>query len=98
MKTILLISLFCLVVWWGLLTVHIILCHRDRVRSAAKLTPKDKEDLRRFVSLDQMILPYNRKQQLIGFVLMSPFIFVFLPYCLYSKFIKDSVEDHDHAV
>jgi len=93
MKTTTLILFCLLVVWWGILTIHVIFLHRNRIRLAATWTPEDEKAYRRFMEEDHRIRADGRKH-LTEHVLVSPFVFVFLPYYLYFKFVKDPVEKH----
>ena len=96
MKTIALI-LFCLLaVWWGVLTIHVIFLHRERTRLAATWTPEDEKAHRRFLEGDHRIRADDRRH-LVDYVFASPFIFLFLPYYLYCKFVKDPFGKHDNA-
>jgi len=96
MKTIALILLCLLAVWWGLLTVITILSHRDRVRAAAKtMTPKELEDCKKLEASISRI--YQNRPIPIDYVLMSPLVFVLLPFYLYHWFVKDPYKKHDRV-
>jgi hypothetical protein len=94
MKTIALILLCLLVVWWGLLTLITISSHRDRIRAAAKpMTPEELEDSKKLEARISRIYQVRP----IDYVLMSPLVFVLLPFYLYHWFVKDPRKNHDHA-
>ena len=97
MKTLALICLGLLGVWWALLAVWAISCHRDRARSAAKpMTPEELEECRK---LEASIPRYHLRfrDYLITGPFMIPFIFICLPLYLYEWFVPDPYKKHDNA-
>jgi hypothetical protein len=96
MKTIALILLCLLAVWRGVLTIHVIFLHRERTRLAAKWTPENEKAHRRFLEGDHRIRADDRRR-FADYVFVSPFVFLFLPYFLYCKFVKDPFGKHDNA-
>jgi hypothetical protein len=99
MKTIALILLCLLAVWWGLLTVHTISCHRRRIRLAATWTSEDEKDYRRFTDSDHMIRAFGTKHRFVDYLLGSPFILLMLPYFIHHWFVKDPFDEkHDKVV
>jgi hypothetical protein len=98
MKAIAPILLCLLAVWWGLLTVHTIACHRRRIRLAATWTPEDERDYRRLRDSYHMIRAFSASHRFIDYLLMSPFIFMLSPYFIYGRFVKDPFDGkHDHV-
>jgi hypothetical protein len=98
MKTIVIILLCLLAVWWGLLTVHTIVCHRRRIQLAATWTPEDEKDYGRLRDSDPMIRAFSAKHRFVDYLLMSPFMFMLLPYFIYGRFVKDPFDGkHDHV-
>lgn len=95
MKIVALILLGLLAVWWGILSVWVISCHRDRVRAAAKpMTPEELEDCRK---LEESLPQYRMRLRdyLVTSPFMIPFIFFLLPIYLWSWLAKDPYAKHE---
>ncbi len=88
-KTIALILVSLLGVWWGILTVWVIWCHRENARAPAKpLTPEELADC----PLDGSIMQHRMRVKdyaIIGPFLL-PFMVVMLPLYAYGWFLKRS--------
>lgn len=96
MKTIALILLGLLAVWWAVLTIWAISCHRDRVRLAANWKPENEEEFRK---LEASMPRYDMrpKDYIIAAPFMIPFIFALLPIYLWHWFVKDPFKKRDHT-
>jgi hypothetical protein len=95
MKPLVLILLGLLAAWWGVLTLWVISCHRDRVRAAAKpMTPEELEECRRL----EANMP-RRHMRPKDYAVISPFLIpvmlVMMPLYLYGWLVKDPYRKHD---
>ena len=96
MKLIALILLGLLVAWWGVLTLWVMSCHRDRVRAAATITPEEFKEGRKLTE-DLHCYHMRRKDYVITAPFMIPFILCFLPCYLYTWFVPDPFKKHEHT-
>jgi hypothetical protein len=76
MKTIALIPLCLLALWWGLLTVHVFFLHRERIRFAATWTPEHEKAQQRMLEQNNSNRADARKH-LADYAMMSSLAFLF---------------------
>ncbi|HEV2294713.1 MAG TPA: hypothetical protein VGR35_12740 [Tepidisphaeraceae bacterium] len=83
------ILLCLLAVWWVILTLWVISCHRERGQDAARpLTPEEQEELREL----EAGIPRRRmraKDYLFVATFLLPVVLVMLPLYLYGWLVKD---------
>jgi hypothetical protein len=97
-KTLVLILIGLLLVWWVYLTRHAIVAHRRRTELAARWTPEDEKDYRKLEEhRNRISINGGFLTRLLGYVLMSPFLFLFLPLLIAEWLVKDPFENHDHT-
>jgi len=96
MKTLALIALVLLLVWWCVLTVWTISSHRERVRLAANWTPENEVE---YQKLEASIPRYRMrpKNYVVTAPFMVPFVLLLLPFYVHSWFVRDPFDKHEHS-
>jgi uncharacterized ion transporter superfamily protein YfcC len=96
MKTLALIVLVLLVVWWCVLTALTVSSHRKRVRLAANWTPENEAEYQKL----EAEIPHFRIRGR-HFIILAPFlippILFFLPCYIYGWFVPDPFEKRDKS-
>ena len=96
MKTFAIVCLAMVAVWWLVLTIWVVGCHRDRVRLAANWTPENEKEYQMLEAREPRFLAGFR-ERLVLMPFMVFFVLLLLPCYIHHWLVPDPFKRPDKS-